>query len=226
MPNNSECPVCSGLGADMNINFTETPKQSFVVFMRHAERPDILKGDTGNELVLTDAGRESALEFGRVLGPNLRSLYSSPIIRCLDTAKWIGEASGHKLPVIESTALGDPGPYVQDKKIAWDNWLLHGSEKILDDLMADDKSPPGLHSVQYGTDVLLRYFHQLLNSEAGYHICVSHDIVMLPFLSCLLDKPLSGIEWPGFLQAILLNYEDNKLVIRYKTHHARLPVAC
>ncbi len=138
---------------------TDSP---IVLFMRHAERPEIPPEETGNELNLTSDGLNTSRLLGEQLGTKIQSINASPITRCIETATNIRDAAESSVSIVESKVLGNPGAYVNNEKSAWSNWLKLGSETVLNDLMASDKNPPGLHTAEPGTDALLQYFSHLL----------------------------------------------------------------
>ena len=64
------------------------------LLVRHAERPHITAADAdyGAHVGLTDAGRERAVALGKMFPPEGDAVYySSPVGRCMDTAKCIAE---------------------------------------------------------------------------------------------------------------------------------------
>lgn len=200
------------------------PDIPVVLLIRHAERPEIPAEETGNDLKLTNAGLEASQSLGHHLGRSIKSISASPITRCQETASNIKFSSESSAPITSSKVLGAPGAYVYDEELAWNNWLKNGSESVLNDLMAKDKKPPGLHSVEHGTDALLEYFQPFLHGESGYHICVSHDVVLLPFIAHLLNMPINEIPWPGFLQAVSLHANQDNIVLEYQSFTKQIPM--
>ncbi|MBR2308743.1 MAG: histidine phosphatase family protein [Fibrobacter sp.] len=78
------------------------------LLVRHAERPHITAADAdyGAHVGLTAAGRERAVALGKMFPPEGDAVYySSPVGRCMDTAKCIAEGralgfiSAHKEPL-------------------------------------------------------------------------------------------------------------------------------
>ena len=64
------------------------------LLIRHAERPHITAEDAdyGAHVGLTAAGREHAVALGKMFPPEGDAVYySSPVGRCMDTAKCIAE---------------------------------------------------------------------------------------------------------------------------------------
>lgn len=192
-------------------------KNSVVLFIRHAERPEIPHQETGNDLKLTEEGQRQSRALGLQLGQNIKSISSSPIARCMETASNIKQSSESTAEIIPSKVLGDPGAYVYDETLAWNNWLEKGSESVLSALMDSKQNPPGLHSVKHGTAELLEYFKPLLAGENGYHICVSHDVMLLPFIAHLFSVDINKVPWPGFLQAVSLEADNKGFIIGYQT---------
>lgn len=194
-----------------------------VLFIRHAERPEIPHQETGNDLKLTEEGQRQSRALGLQLGQHIKSISSSPIARCMETASNIKLSSESTAEVIPSKVLGDPGAYVYDETLAWNNWLEKGSESVLSALMDSKQHSPGLHSVEHGTAELLEYFKPLLTGENGYHICVSHDVMLLPFIAHLLGIDINEVPWPEFLQAVSLQLNEGHIILRYKSMRKQLP---
>lgn len=195
-----------------------------VLFIRHAERPEIPHQETGNDLKLTEEGQRQSRALGLLLGQHIKSISSSPITRCMETASNIKHSSESTAEIIPSKALGDPGAYVYDETLAWNNWLEKGSESVLSALMDSNQNPPGLHSVEHGTAELLEYFKPLLAGENGYHICVSHDVMLLPFIAHLFSIDINKVPWPGFLQAVSLQLSEDHIILGYQSLRKLIPI--
>ena len=99
-----------------------------VLLLRHSVRDEIPPGETGNEVPITDVGKDIALKLGQKLGARLKSLHSSPLPRCVQTAEALRLGSGVDARIAESRLLGDPGVYVLDGHLAWSNWETLGHE--------------------------------------------------------------------------------------------------
>ena len=67
-----------------------------LLLLRHAERPPIPPGTFGNDLEITPAGRREAEALGRALaqGEPVAGVYSSPVLRCVQTAEAMAAGAG------------------------------------------------------------------------------------------------------------------------------------
>lgn len=82
------------------------------LLVRHAERPHITAADAdyGAHVGLTAAGREHAVALGRMFPPEGDAVYySSPVGRCMDTAKCIAEGRALVGRCGELRVAGSPG---------------------------------------------------------------------------------------------------------------------
>ncbi len=79
------------------------------LLLRHAERPSFADGNPGSEVSLTEAGRKAAEAFGTAIAVNLRGVFTSPLVRCRETAPSICAGAGVEFLPIDDRRLGDPG---------------------------------------------------------------------------------------------------------------------
>jgi len=83
-----------------------------IYFIRHAE-----KLDNSVHAELSDKGLNDAFLYGKYLNLNnikIDQIVTSPINRCVQTAKKISEGYGTLLAIEESTLLGNPGIYINN----------------------------------------------------------------------------------------------------------------
>jgi len=113
-----------------NLSILPLDKPS-VFLVRHAERTEIPPGAPGNDVPLTEAGRQSSLELGRSIGKHLKSVHSSPVLRCMDTAKLLAQGAERSISIQPNQLLGGPGAFVLDGNLAWQNWERFGHERMI-----------------------------------------------------------------------------------------------
>ena len=58
------------------------PDRAVVVLLRHSVRDELPPGDAGYVLPITEVGRTLASELGGLFGSRLRTLHTSPLLRC------------------------------------------------------------------------------------------------------------------------------------------------
>ncbi|GHU68639.1 hypothetical protein FACS189413_06020 [Bacteroidia bacterium] len=63
--------------------------------------------------MLNEAGKANALKFGEALSDlKINKIMTSPIGRCVQTAKFIAKGYGQAIDIIETKALGAPGLHI------------------------------------------------------------------------------------------------------------------
>ncbi|MCA9711275.1 MAG: histidine phosphatase family protein, partial [Myxococcales bacterium] len=175
-----------------------------VLMVRHAERHAIAPGSVGVNVGLTEEGRDEALRLGAELGARLRSVTTSPIVRCRATAALLCEGAECRLQLVDDSLLGGPGAFVADGDVAWANWQHLGNEGVIAHLMSSDEVLPGMHPPAVASERLLGLLLAALEREIGLHVFVTHDAILAPFIARLIGRPLMREEWPGFLDGLLL----------------------
>ena len=86
--------------------------------LRHSVRDHLSSGDAGYTLPITEVGARLATELGKMIGKRLRSLHSSPLLRCVQTAEALRAGAAADLSILRDRLLGDPGVYVVDSRRA------------------------------------------------------------------------------------------------------------
>ncbi|HVK71196.1 MAG TPA: histidine phosphatase family protein [Polyangium sp.] len=193
-----------------------------VLLLRHAERPAIPPGETGHALSLTERGARAAEALGEALGQRIRRLNTSPVPRCVETAAAIRRGAGILVDIVPDRWLGDPGPYVHEPSLAFQNWLDLGPEGVIEALAHGRKDLPGMHDPDAAARRLLGHLESLLDDEAGLHVVVTHDIVLVATIARLWAEPLDRTRWPGFLDAAALFREGDSLVLSYRGRAERI----
>lgn len=170
-----------------------------VVFVRHAERPPLPAGKTGDDLPITVAGQRAAQELGASLAGRLRSLTTSPVRRCVETAKAIAEGARAELAPVPDSLLGGPGAFVLDADLAWENWLRDGNDGVVERLVRSDDAMPGMRPPSVAVAQLVALAAARLEAGEGVHVLVTHDAVLAPLVSRALGR--SHVMWPDYLGA-------------------------
>lgn len=192
--------------------------QAVVLLLRHAERPEIPEGETGHDLPLTDAGVASARQLGRLLSSRLRGLSTSPIRRCYETARALREGAGAEISILKDSDLGDPGVYVADSSLAWENWQSFGNAGVIQHLMSADFDLPGMNNAFEASRRLLCSMESRLCGDPGVDILITHDSVLTPFLGQLLGVCLPVDDWPKYLEGCFCWQSDCGTRLKFKTH--------
>ncbi|MCA9527786.1 MAG: histidine phosphatase family protein [Myxococcales bacterium] len=201
-----------------------TPKDRAVVMLvRHSVREALPPGDVGNAVPITDAGRGLALELGRLLRGRLRTLETSPVLRCVQTAQAIAEGAGEDLTIRENRLLGEPGAFVLDGGRAWANWERLGHEGVVQALVSETSALPGMARPDEAARFLVRSMLTAAADQPGLHLFVTHDLLVTATAARLLGRPLGLDEWPWFLEAACFWSASDGVEVRYRDHQATHP---
>lgn len=173
------------------------------LLLRHSVRDEIPPGEAGNEVPITDAGKDIALKLGQKLGERLKSLHSSPLPRCVQTAEALRLGSGIDARIAKSRLLGDPGVYVLDDRLAWRNWETLGHEGVMQHLVAKKEALPGMAQPDEAARFLVQSMLSLADGAPGIHVFVTHDILMTATVARLQGVSHEPADWPKFLEGAL-----------------------
>lgn len=188
-----------------------------VLLLRHSVRYDLPPDTPGNDVPLTEIGRALARDLGAVIGPRLRSLHSSPIPRCVDTALALRDGAGLSGEVTENRLLGDPGAFVLDGATAWGNWQRLGHEGVMARLASGPDVLPGMADADAAARFLVHCELAQAGQDAGVHVFVSHDSVIAATASRLLGQSHGPAEWPWYLEgAFFLRADDGSIRCLYR----------
>jgi broad specificity phosphatase PhoE len=190
-----------------------------VVFIRHAERPSIPKGELGYEVPLTPAGALSARQLGGQLRGRLRRVYASPVRRCqLTAAELVTGAEQLLLPVV-LPHLGEPGLFVQDGELAWPQFREYGVQTMAQKLSRSEPLP-GFRSAAEGVAVLLRQPLTELPPAGQLDIHVTHDYILAITAWLLLGREA---DWPDFLDCVCVWRDDQTVGFSFRDEVGAVP---
>lgn len=173
------------------------------LLLRHSVRDEIPPGETGNEVPITDVGKDIALKLGQKLGARLKSLHSSPVPRCVQTAEALRLGSGVDAHIAENRLLGDPGVYVLNGRLAWSNWEMLGHEEVMRHLVEEKEALLGMAQPDEAARFLVQSMLSLAEGAPGIHIFVTHDVLVTTTVSRLQGGRHKPADWPLFLEGAL-----------------------
>lgn len=191
-------------------------KYPVALLLRHSARDVIVEGEIGNDVPLTEQGKNMAHQMGQMLVGKLKSLHSSPILRCLQTAECLKDGSGIPLDIATHRFLGDPGVFVLDGKIAWQNWKNLGNAGVIQHLILSNDALPGMEQPEKASSKLLNYLFATISNIRGVHIFVTHDVILAPIASRFLRGEKTSFEEPAFLEGALFWRSETGTYISYK----------
>lgn len=191
------------------------PGSTTLLLVRHADRGPIPPGEPGNDLPLRPEGVERARALGRAIGGRLGVVQSSPVPRCVQTAAAISEGAGHALAIQHDTLLGDPGVYVEQGGMAWEQWRTIGHERVVEHIVAGIRLP-GLADPLPASRRLYEHLVATAAGQVGVHLFVTHDILVTAAAAHWLGVPLGRADWPDFLEALVLVVADDEVTASYR----------
>ena len=176
------------------------------LLIRHAEREVFPSGSFGNEVQLTEKGRTDAIEFGnRLSGKKVNHIYTSPLIRCIQTAKEIVKGLGYDVDITLTSRLGNPGMHISDSDKAGVNYLNSTAQDIYRRFSAGEILD-GFTSAEVLKEQGLGFIFDH-TTEEGITLFISHDslIAHLAFACGLGDY---HTRWIDYLDGVAIDCSD------------------
>ncbi|MCH9633155.1 MAG: hypothetical protein S4CHLAM6_15070 [Chlamydiae bacterium] len=182
-------------------------------FIRHSERRNFLPDEDTTLVSISKNGVDRAFKLGQSLkNSNITAIYSSPIKRCLETAKHIIRGSDQTLPLHPLELVGEPGIYIDDMKLALPLFMEMTMHDLLQQL-EKEKSLPGFANVEKSSKILMQFFNKL---PSGNYFVISHDVIIALFASfCQNSKKYSQF-LPKFLEGPQLEMTTESSKIHYQ----------
>jgi len=199
--------------------------QSVAVLIRHAERPPIPLEDPGNHLPLTNRGRQQAEALGLSLGAAIKSISTSPVRRCIETAEGIRRDSGLPLQIVLDSMLGDPGVYTADPELAWKTWCEWGQERVYRELLEGVDVPPGMEDPFQASRNLARHMLSRIEYDPGVHVYITHDLLIATLAARSFRTTFDETTWPQFLTGLSMWPEKGGVRFTYGGRECRVDLA-
>lgn len=184
-------------------------KNKKALLIRHADRDAIPEGSFGNEVLLNETGKQNAQSFGEKLKESkIRKVYTSPVERCVQTAKYIAKGYGNAIEIIQTTALGAPGLHISNEKIAGTYYLEHGID-VMYESFKNGITIPGMATPESLNQNMTDFINK--NSvENETTIFITHDM-LIAFYHFSIDKTVYTKEnWVNYLSGITFNHGENE----------------
>lgn len=195
--------------------------RAVVVLLRHSVRDDLPPGDAGYQLPINEVGHRLASELGKHLRGQLQTLHASPLPRCIQTAKALGEGAGAALEVMPDRLLGDPGIFVLDNRQGGANWKELGHEGVMHRLVTQPTALPGMARPDEAARFLVQHMLAVGADRPGIHVFVTHDSVITATAARLLGHPLGASDWPWYLEGAFFWRDDEGVNAAYRQRQAR-----
>ena len=188
-----------------------------VLLLRHSVRGPLPPGRAGYTTPITVDGQRIALELGVQLRGRLRTLHTSPLTRCVQTAECLREGSGSELPIVPDRLLGDPGVFVIDGRRAWTHWEGLGHEGVMDHLVTQTEALSGMARPDEAARFLVHHMLAAAKGAPGVHVFVTHDALVTAAAARLLGRRIGKEEWPWFLEGAFFWSTDNGVQVAYRS---------
>ena len=197
------------------------------LFTRHSVREEAPQGFADYRLPLTAEGVALAKAWAGQLQRPVRAFYSSPVNRCVDTAKAMAETcipAAETSPPIETTPLlVEPGCYVEDIRLAGPVFMKKGAMGFLNRHLSTGVE--GVLSPEEGQRKLIAHLRQphVLPGELVVH--VTHDTILAAFMASLMGlERLTSDDWPWMMEGAWLWFAENQLHWIWRGASGQLPL--
>lgn len=198
-----------GLSASLAMLPTD---RALTLLTRHSVREQAPNGIASYDLPLTEEGVRLAEEWGRQLPRELTSLHSSPVGRCVDTARALARGAGvSDMAVQHSPLLVEPGCFVQSVGRVGPLFLQLGPLAFANRHLKEPLE--GLLSPADGTARLLQHLLASQGDVGSLTVHVTHDTILAAFIYHLLERAhLHEDDWPWMLEGAWLWFDGDETV--------------
>ena len=192
------------------------PAAPAAALMRHAERGEIPKGTSGNEVLLTPQGGRDAEEMGRLMRGRVSALRHSPVERCGQTAMQIQLGADGPAPA-EWRPLAFHA-FVDDVDSASPTLLRLVSEKGFYDrfvsaMSTSDEAP--YRGFAPPLVAAAKLAARMMPDESGISVNVTHDWLVNVSAARASGRETKRPDYAGFLDALFLWEEDGRTMFYY-----------
>lgn len=175
------------------------------LLIRHADRQPIPDGEFGNDVLINEAGKRNAFDFGiKLRGQKINRILTSPIRRCFQTAEQISLGYDNNIDIIVSKNLGDPGIHVENEMEASKFYLQHGPDELYRRFIQHE-SIPGVVAPKTYYQAMTNFLKQN-TTDSGVTLFVTHDTIIAFYAFCLHGRVYTKENWVKYLSGLLLKY--------------------
>lgn len=218
--------ICKGSGFQTTLNILASLPTGYttVLLLRHSTRHELPLDAPGDDIPLTDSGRAMAVAFGARIEDRLKSLHSSPVARCMETAAMIRNGSKQAMDIIPDTRLGNPGIFITDPELAWNNWLKLGNHGVIEKILTGTETLPGMAESKSAARMLVLSALAKVKNNAGVHIFVTHDVILAATVSGILGRHYGQPNSPKYLEgAFFLRVDDSRIRCLFRDKDELIP---
>ena len=179
------------------------------LLIRHGDREQIPKGEFGNDVLLNEKGKQNSLAFGEALkNYSINKIFTSPIPRCIQTAKYISKGFGKDLEIISTKCLGNPGLHIADEKIAGEFFLNFGFDEMYKRFINEEAIPGVPDSKNFS--ILMTNFLNTNTTEKGLTVFVTHDSLIAFYDFCLRKNIYTKNNWVKYLGGVIIKSDSDE----------------
>lgn len=201
---------------------------------RHSIREKADQAVVSYRAPLTKEGIELARQWGSEFKKPIVDIYSSPVGRCVETAKALLDGAKpairtdsnlvmppNQIDVKTSLILVEPGCFVQDINIAGPEFLRAGPVDFFNRHI--NQSIEGVLSPNEGSKNLLNYLQNNQSHPGSLVVHVTHDTILAAFIYYLLGaKTIDDDLWPWMMEGTFLWFDDDHVHFIWRGHcHSR-----
>ncbi len=176
----------------------------FIIVLRHAQK-FVDTEPSRYDCDITEEGIEQSNNLGTFLNKMpfvINTIKTSPVPRCIQTAKIIHKKLSYSNNLEESFLLGHPGVYINDEKLAG---KIFEEYSVFDIVYQYISGHPfvGFRDLADGNRLLLQAMLSDLQLQKN-SLYVSHDVILASFIGSLLQLPMHQNCWIDYLQGFVV----------------------
>jgi hypothetical protein len=182
------------------------------MIIRHADREHIVPGINENE-PLNEAGWANSIKLGEEFSSfDSVEIFTSPIGRCIQTGEAILQGFKKQGCISQSDMLGEPGPFVFDRKLAGKNFKEFGTKGVVENQISGLEMA-GIKPLSEGCEFLKNYIVSKMNANIKENllIFITHDAIIAPFIYQYTGEKFGKKNWIDFLDGAAF-VEENKSI--------------
>lgn len=185
---------------------------SFAMLLRHAERGELKDGEVGENCLLTPKGLCDARDFGsRLAQARISHVYSSPVLRCVDTGKEIIKGAGiDRFDVNVRKKLGDPSIYISNPAMAALSFKMYGNVGVIERYVKHG-GLGGFMPLSRGSSLFMSDIFNDLSEQGSHNVYISHDMILIPMISYYTGEHFSAEKWLDCLDGLILTKVDGSM---------------
>jgi broad specificity phosphatase PhoE len=182
-------------------------ESKLALLIRHGDREKIPEGEFGNEIALNEKGIKNSLAFGLALKNfPIKRILTSPIPRCVQTAKLISQGYGRNLEIVLTKSLGGPGLHITDEKLAGEFYLAHGFPQILERFTKNETVPGVSNAKDFSKNMTA--FLKESTTENGLTLFITHDSLIAMYHFSLNGTIYTAQNWVDYLGGLIYKIES------------------